>query len=1067
MLDLNGLIFHHRDFGYCKITGQADSTVRVNFISTNRDSWYGIQSIAAQKEFKWRPLPVGLKCNVSNRGNCTIIESAFAPDSVTGVHEYLIKFDEEEGLTARVSERELRPIPGSLIETPITRLISLQPDPFNHYRVREGFRTSLRQLNRESDGISSMVGSRIELLPHQAYVVRNIIDDPICRYILADEVGLGKTIEAGIIAHQLLADKPDAKILVLTPGPLARQWLCEMRVSFVGRDFRLLDLHSQRSVTLNKWPLVISSLKVAMRTFKAQIQQINWDLVIVDEAHQLLWHKNHYDFIQYLAGKVPRLLLLSAVPARERAEELLRLLRLIEPNRYVEGSLIATRFTDLYAVQSTIGRRWKIFSRGIDKGNENDITQLHKDAQRLLSSPILEQDEELHSLYRQAMEAPNAEDTINLYRTLADEVVSRYRLSRRILKNRRSQLTEREMFHAVERMVQFVEYSPSDLERETEQLILELLANLSVEDQPTETLLALTRKVLQAICDPVALYEIATAMVSGENEGEDLTSEFDSSWVFDYAEHENLINILGNLYGIHLDQELLKRWISLLRASIDLESQPRVECLINCIDSLIAQENKKILLFAGTPGSAEFVADHLKRRFGKTAVASFRHDLSDDDKEHQVAHFRNDSNCTILVSDESGGEGRNFQFADCVIHFDLPWSVAAVEQRIGRLDRVGRTLPVRSYVIYPKDGIEQQWAKCLDRGFRVFTHSISGLEFMLRTQEHAVLKTVLESSAPDLDPLIAQIFEASEVERASDDAEAITDAASFKSRGHHLRAIRSDIDTHLEQFLPGFMRTVSRPDAAKKVTDIKNANLKIWRLRPEDITEIKLLGLEREGDNPLRERFGTFDRLIARERQDLEFFSVGHPIVDSLAHAMNQHVRGRCFFVSTSTNTLPKGLYFYCQWHIAQNNENSFLPERVKRLVATRSINVALDIYEQELLSEDATKIITSILGDTNNSFSDISTEKAVEIIQPEQGEWSQTINNLISKSSREAESVYFQRYQQADSLMILRWQNEIDYIRCQRPDEDEEYTNQQLQAIESLKNCKLELDVIGLIQLK
>lgn len=1070
MLELDGLILHHRDFGYCKVTGQAGATVRVNFIGTNRDSWYGIAAIAAQKEFKWRPLPVGMKCQVSDRGICSIVESGFTPKGENGVHEYLVSFDGGVGLTARVTERELRPIPGSLVETPRTRLLSLQPDPLAHFRVREGFRSSLRQLNRESDGIAAVVGSRIELLPHQVYVVGNVVDDPLCRYILADEVGLGKTIEAGIVMHQLLADKPDARILVLTPGPLSRQWLCEMRMSFGGRDFRLLDLHAPRSVTLKSWPLVISSLKYATRYFKTQIQQCHWDLVIVDEAHQLLWHQPHYELVQQLATKVSRLLLLSAVPARERAEELLQLLRLIEPNRYAEGNLVAVRFAELYAAQSTLGRRWRIYSRGLENGEQADIAQLQRDAQRLLSTPIVEQDSELNSMYQQAIAAPSTEEALEVHRKIAEEVVARYRLSRRILKNRRSQLAEREMFHAVERTVDFVEYVPSYLEREVEQTILELIEGLAtLSSSEIDSLHALARKTLQALCDPVALYEIFTALASGgaEDETDRELASFDSACVFDYAEHEDLLNDLGDLYGPQMDEEKLKRLITLLRAFIDLDIQPRISAFNSCLDANVSKGINKTLVFAGTPGTAEFLTDQLRLRFGKSSVASFRHDLSDDDKEYQVAHFRNDPDCLILVSDESGGEGRNFQFAGCIVHFDLPWSVAAIEQRIGRLDRVGRKLPVRSIVIYAQGGIESQWVDCLARGFSVFTRSISGLEFMLRTKEHELLQAIVETRSPDLSQMVIQISEASEIERAGDDAEALTDAASYKSRGHFLRAIRPEVDVNLEHYLPGYMRSVSRSDAARQVTDIKDANLKIWRFRPEDITEFKLPGMEREGDNPLRERFGTFNRTIARERLDLEFFSVGHPLVDALASAMNHQVRGRTFFVSTINDTLPKGVYAYCQWNVALNPDDDQVPERVKRILSMRSVRVAITLYEQDLLSEQATEFLASLLTDSTTGLSDLSSEMAVELLQPESGAWLQIVNALVEKTENSAKTAYHERYSQFDSLLSQRWQHDIDYVESTRPDEAEEFSSRQRQAIESLASFKLELDVLGLIQLK
>ena len=112
------------------------------------------------------------------------------------------------------------------------------------------------------------------------------------------------------------------------------------------------------------------------------------------------------------------------------------------------------------------------------------------------------------------------------------------------------------------------------------------------------------------------------------------------------------------------------------------------------------------------------VTDSLIAAFGAEAVAAFRHDLSDDSKEEEVSRFRRNPTCRVLVCDESGGEGRNFQFVDELIHFDLPWSVSAVEQRIGRLDRIGRDQPVRSVVICPPGGIEEAWFRCLVRRVR-------------------------------------------------------------------------------------------------------------------------------------------------------------------------------------------------------------------------------------------------------------------------------------------------------------------------------------------------------------
>jgi ATP-dependent helicase HepA len=1069
MSELDGLILQHRDFGYCKITAHTGSTVRVKFIGTGRDSWYGVAIVAAQKEFKWKPLPTGLKCKVADRGECTIIESPFVPDQKKGVHIYLVTFDGPDELTAKISERNLWPIAGSLVETPISKIISLQPDPINHFRTRNGFIESLRDLNIESGGISALVGSRIELLPHQAYVVTTVVDDPICRFILADEVGLGKTIEAGVIAHQLLADKPDARILVLTPGPLARQWLCELRMSFGGRDFRLLDLHPAHTVNLKKWSLVISSLKIACSTFREQIIQSKWDLVIIDEAHQLLWNKAQYDFVDKLARSVPKLLLLSAVPARERSSELLKLLSLIEPTRYSEGSLIANRFEELYAAQPSIGKRWKLVSRGIAKGLDVDFSQLENDVQRLLSTDVLASDIDLQFLFDKSKLEIDTQAKLLLFEKIADEVVSKYRLSRRILKNRRALLTEQELFKSVERAVEFFEFKQSQIDIEIQQVGIDLLVDLKEKNINLDALHSLARKVLQAFCDPVALYEIACSLSTGKSKKKqfeldlEIETKFDSSLAYDYDEHENLISNLGDYFGPSVDLELLKRWISLIQVSIEIELNPRIKALQVILENAFSDGVKKVLIFAGTPGVTELLRDLLIKKYNKQAVASFSNDLTDDEKETQVAKFKNDAKCAILVSDESGGEGRNFQFADQLIHFDLPWSVSAIEQRIGRLDRVGRKNVVKSVVITPESGIEKQWIQCLHNGFGVFTRSISGLEFMLRSEELRIVELVLTSSTPDFDSLVEKIFSTSEIERASDDAEAITDASSFKSKGNVLRTFKNNLDLKLEQFMPSYMRMISRNESAKMVTDIKDVNLKIWRLRPEDIIEFKLPGMDRDGENPMRERYGSFNRVVARDRFDLEFFSVGHPLVDALTVATHQLVRGRSFFVRTNSPVIPEGIHMLSSWKVYLE-QNVDIPEKIKRLLEVRDVTVCFDFHDRTALSEANTQEILRILKSEVNGVTDLSTDKTVELMQPESGLWSESIKEIVSLAESASESSYKNKFSQIDEFMCSGIDAQIEYIDKFRHDESPLIVDSLRNAISQLKNPKLILDTVGFL---
>lgn len=1064
-MDLEGVILVHRDFGYCKVTAHNGNTVQVHFTGTDRTASYGVQAIAAQKDFKWRPIPVGMQCRVAERGTCTIAEASFGPSETHGVHDYLVIFEGEAGETARLTERELWPIPGSLIESPLTRLTALRGDPVAHFRAREGMLDAFRQIDRESADVRALAASRITLLPHQAFVIGTVVDDPVWRYILADEVGLGKTIEAGVIAHQLLAEKPDARILVLCPGSLARQWLCEMHVSFGGRSFRLLDLYQPGQVSLKAWPLVISSLKLAVRQYQDELLSTAWDLVIVDEAHQLLWHEGHYGLVERLANQVPRLLLLSAVPAREREAELMRLLRLLNPRQYRAGSPAANQFAALYAAQSTIGRRLRIVMRQLQDLGGLDREQLDLDMERLLAVEMLGADPELREFLRLAKGVRDPVDARIHYQGLVDQIVARYRISRRILKNRRTRLVDAELLQSVARTVELVSYAPSLLEARISAVSLDLL-QLLADESHTAAFQVFFRKFAQSFCDPVALWEITSALLTtAAGTAVDLQM-FDANAAFDYDEHDVILEGLGAAFADRLDKAPLSELADLLRTAVDVPEQRRMSALVAHLEQLFAQGAAKVLVFAGTFGAAEYVLEALTGKFGAPAVASFRHDLKDGEKERQVTRFRRDPVCHILVSDESGGEGRNFQFADEIVHFDLPWSVAAVEQRIGRLDRIGRDRAVRSSVICASSGLEYAWFRCLAEGFSVFNRSISGLEFMLNEAERQAVTVATNDGAEGLIELLPQLLATSERERATDDAETMTDAASFHNTNRYLQAREHSGDELLEKWLPCYLRAIGRSSAAKQVTDLKDLNLRIWRLKPEDVSDYQLVGMERQGENPLAEVFGTFTRAVARERPDLDFFAVGHPLVDALAVASREHVRGRSLLARFSTDLVAPGLVLLAGWRARAPTNPDPVPERALRRLEGRVVWTGMDLETGEPLDGTIAAQLADRLRAEDAIAHDLDPDHAVEAFQPVTGQWSATLNDLLALAASRATDMYAARYGQSDAGFCEQLRADARTVVSTRIEENEGYGKEVEAIAAAIGAAQVTLDVLGLLQI-
>lgn len=1067
MIDLIGLIFNSKQFGYCKVVSQNNRQVQVRFCGTEREVQYTLETILRGKDFDWKPMPVGLHCLVEGRGECTILQSPFGPSESSQVHEYSVEFPSEGHSTALLSERDLWPIPGSLTETPQTKLVAFQLDYWVNFCARDGLLNALTRLHQETAGIRALAGSRIELLAHQASVIGTVIDDARWRYILADEVGLGKTIEAGVIIHELLAEKPQARILILTPGPLSRQWLCEMHLSFGGREFKLADLHDAHLVNWSAWPRVISSLKLASQLHQAHILEQRWDLVIVDEGHHLLWNQVQYNFIKKLSIQSEGILILSAVPARERSTELLRLLQLIDPKAYADGSSLAIHFEEVYREQPLIGRRLRILQSRLSNST-GKIADVQNAVRRLLEIPILSHDIDLQATLLRIESEGDRGEVDQQCQGLMREVASRYRISRRILKNRRAQLMDLALLKGVERRLETAWYEPGELESSAHDLLVLLFGRLHESGAPSDALQVLFRKAVTSLCDPVALMEVAVALKVTVEQNEDVESDLDPSSVLDYDEHDRLLAETCKALAPYIDASLTERLHTYAQAWISTSSVPsRVTRMFNALDVLLEQEFPKVVVFAGTMGAAELVVEQLQIKYGKATIAEFRHDLDDNKKEDEVIKFRRNPDCKILVCDESGGEGRNFQFATALLHYDLPWSVSAVEQRIGRLDRIGRQDPVISVVITGKGLVEADWLKCLTDGFEVFERSISGLEFVLRETEHQVVECVMRNGPGQINAMIGEVQETCGKERASDEADALTDLASFNRSLRRRGDATQTADTRIEEFFPRYMRSIGVGQVANRVTDKRDLNLRIWRLRPEDVTQVQLPGIHRNHNGQLGDHFGTFLRSVARDRPDLEFFAAGNGLFEAVCSVAQNHITGRTFAIQVQSDILSPGIFVLSTWKICPNTtggDENHLGRALRHLYGRR-IRIMADTSSGEFVDSALVRDIESHLFSEESSVLDLR-DKGATLIDCTQSSWASLVGSLTNSAMLRAPLENNLAYGGVDQDFADDIAQEIIRLKQWGRGDSNELIAALKDCLNSVQNPMVALDSLGIVQI-
>lgn len=906
-----GFIVKHSGSGLGKIRGFLNGVFTVDFffppVSQNL-----VAMIDQRPVLKRALLPLNSVC-AHQEGQCRITNTVPAATK-TDPHLYHVEFD--NGLARVVSEVELLSlveIPRS--ESPLEALAERQLEGYAIFQKREDLSDAWWTSVRGALGLRALLSSRIDLRPHQAYVAGTVLMDRLPRYLLADEVGLGKTIEAGIVIHDLMERKPKAKILILSPSTLTQQWLCELYAKFSGRVFHLLELRS-KDVKAGIVPdKAIASFPVALR-HSSTLQQTKWDLVVVDETHHLLATARLYALVQGLSAAAPGCLLLSALPAQRREEEYLRLLALLEPQRYQPDAPNAKEnFKMLYERQIELGRKLSYISRHLGefaKGTEN-ADPIIKKIGELTSFPVLAQDESLISAARSL--DPTSPNFVNAVHALLYHVGDRYRISRRILRNRRSQLVDAQPDLLIARRLNRLPHQPDQLELDACNAARRLLQRLSTLGVDDSVLLPLARQLFHSLCDPVCLSQFITLASSAQPMLPGFL-EFDGQ-----ISYQSWTEYSSNLWGA-VEAQLPKAAMQdLQRAADNWQSNDVSSARIANLVAFLKNRHKKgpaqkFLIFAGFFGLGERLAQQLVDAFGTASVARFTWEMETKAKEKAVMRFKGgkgDSQCWLMVSDETGGEGRNFQFVDELIHFDLPWHVSKLEQRIGRLDRLGReNHEVCSNVMFAEGEEEDGLLGCLESGFQVFTRSISGLEFALSQLEQRIARKAISEGYDGLLSLVNEIKEASETERAEDDVQGMLDAASLeRTSAEVFRRAQStpERDMALERAFCDYFRFIAG-NAALRFINAGDYPEGIIEFRPNQLTEGGI-SLPVAPNGAQLDRLGTFRRQIAQERPDLEFFSVGNEFFDAVCATLSQSSKGRTYAVECySSHAAWRGFEF-------------------------------------------------------------------------------------------------------------------------------------------------------------
>ena len=819
---------------------------------------------------------------------------------------------------------------------------------------------TMNVLDNSIFGFKELAGCKIFLMPHQLKSIMRCLQKEPCRYMLADEVGMGKTIEAASILKIYFSKHSDVNALIVVPESLLEQWKTELFLKF--------NLYEGENESNNY--IKFSTIEEAISCDCNQ----EWDFTIIDEAHRLLIYKEYYEAFHRLSKNTESLLLLSATPVQQRRIDYLSLLRLILPDKYDECT--EEQFGELVERQGTITK-----SAAMVLSNIEDLEEVLRDAEEAEEDPHKNEDSEdffedimsglnrlnriveddmFKSLYKDA--DYDSEDLgIKQFKVAISYLCETYQIEKNIIRNRREMLDDLQ-----KRELKALPYQLDQDKNFYEYRTYQDLVAWIMEKE-------LSEKEFEAIFKPL------------------FGAFFSSPWAFRTAlegifEKSDVPDrLFENLHRWELyENEIADNIVDVLDTPEDYSS--RIIQTMYYLDEYAG--NSKVVLFTNYQETYDAYKKMLEEFYTEEGVSCFRRGMSSDELEINVCRFQNDRTCTMMLCDESGGEGRNFQCADYVVHIDLPWDSNAIEQRIGRLDRMGRESkrPIISVIPYAEESLEEELFRFWDKGLSIFEHSLSGLEIIMNDINTAIVSAIIKDFRFGLTNEIQNV-----INRSAKLKEEVREEQHFDTSAYIYRPMNQELISLVKYYnrnenqlfadamlqwamLSGFRDVEEKNDVISfNESSFSTRAAENSLLIPPDwdtyfakrqnqflnkIMEMRKEKNKKNTSNSNRTITGTFNRKMAIENDYIHFFAPGDDIFDCIVDNAIRSCRGQsaAFAMKADINWIG----FVYTWSLYPNErlliENdiplSYLSS-FRNYLAVEQVQIPVRIRAEEKISDD------------------------------------------------------------------------------------------------------------------
>lgn len=839
---------------------------------------------------------------------------------------------------------------------PQDRLFAGQIDRMSRFTLR--YEALVNQHQRRRNPTRGLAGGRVSLIPHQLYIAHEVGHRYAPRVLLADEVGLGKTIEAGMIIHQQLLSGRAHRVLILLPETLQHQWLVEMLRRFnlhfsLFDEERCIEAFADAENPFETEQLVICSLdflRKKRRRFE-QVLEAEWDLLVVDEAHHLEWSEEApsraYEMVEALAEQVPGVLLLTATPDQLGHQSHFARLRLLDPERFYD-------YEAFLAEEQAYG-------------------QVASAAQELLDGETLS--DEARQILASQLEGLDLSDAAARQQAVA-KLLDQHGTGRVLFRNSRANIQGFPERH------------------------------LNVYPMPLPEQYKTAIKVM--------------GMMGGN--GGDLQTR-----------------ALRYLYPEKIFQQFEgdnATWT---------QFDPRVEWLL---ELLLSARQQKVLVICSEAATAIALEEALRTREGIRG-AVFHEGMSILERDKASAYFaQQEGGAQVLLCSEIGSEGRNFQFASHLVLFDLPLNPDLLEQRIGRLDRIGQQNIVEIHVPY-LEGTAQ-------RALQLWYHD--GLDAFEQTCPTA--RPVFEAVREELFELLA----------ANTGDQAALDALLVKTRELHepLKArLEQGRDRLLEIHSSGgaaAQQLVDKLAAEDDDTGMISFALKMFDeigVNQDDRGENALVLTP--GDHMLVPSFPglpqdgmtiTFDRNTALSRDDMALLSWDHPMMRGGIDLILGSEIGATSVALLKNKALPIGSILLELIFVAESAAHPqlyrFMPPTPIRLLMDKNgqnlgEKVAFDAFNRQLTPVNrhlGSKLVTAsqpVIHGLIGKGQAIAEELKAGIVDKARAQMAQTLQQdldrlealkAVNPNVRESELDYLRNLQAELHHLIDQTQLKLDAIR-------------------------------------